>query len=285
MNASLTSNGHNVALITGVSSGIGRAIGQLLAERGFRVFGTARDPAAVDAIPSVELVRLDVRNEANETEVVRSLLGTAGGLHVLVNNAGYALAGALEETRIQEAQEQFDTNFFGVMRMVRAVLPTMRAQGHGRIVNISSMAGIVPLPYRGVYAASKHALEGYTEALDQEVRQFGIRAVLIEPTFTRTQLEARHRQTHESLGVYANQKQRVTDVILDQIAHGDDPRTVAEVVWHALTAQSPRLRYQVGGGVALNRLRRFAPAAIFDKQFRKRFHLDEPRSQMNEAMP
>src|SRR5882757_6671232 len=136
------------------------------------------------------MLRMDVTDEASVREAVQSVLQQAGQVHALVNNAGYALAGALEETSIEEAQQQFDTNFFGVLRVIQSVLPTMRQQGYGRIVNISSVAGFIPLPYRGMYAASKHALEGYTEALDHEIRQFGIRALLVEPAFTKTDIES-----------------------------------------------------------------------------------------------
>jgi NAD(P)-dependent dehydrogenase (short-subunit alcohol dehydrogenase family) len=181
-----------VALVTGASSGIGRAIVQLLAGQGMRVFGTSRSPDA-------ELIRLDVTDDASVTQAVQSVLQGTDHLDVLVNNAGYALVGALEETSIAEAQAQFDTNLFGVLRMIRAVLPAMRRQGSGRIVNISSVAGIVPLPFQGIYAASKHALEGYTETLDHEVRQFGIRAALIEPTFTKTAIEVNSKTARESL--------------------------------------------------------------------------------------
>jgi len=259
---------NKVALVTGASSGIGQEITRLLAERGLRVFGTARKPGA-------GLLRLDVTDEASVSEAVQAVLQAAGRIDVLVNNAGYALAGALEETSIEEAQAQFDTNFFGVLRTTRAVLPAMRRQGSGRIVNISSLAGLVPIPYRGIYAASKHALEGYTEVLDHEVRLFGVRAVLVEPTFTKTNIETNGPKTRASLDAYAKQEQRVSAGIVEQVARGDSPRAVAEVVYRALTDEPPLLRYPVGGAVAVSRLRRFIPAGLFDKQFRKRFHLDE----------
>jgi NAD(P)-dependent dehydrogenase (short-subunit alcohol dehydrogenase family) len=263
-------------LITGVSSGIGLETAQFLAERGFHVFGTVRNHRPPGVVAGFDLVRMDVTDEAGVKEAVQLVLQRAGRIDALVNNAGYALAGALEETSIEEAQQQFDTNFFGVLRVIQAVLPTMRQQGYGRIVNMSSLAGLIPLPYRGIYGASKHALEGYTEALDHEIRQFGIRALLVEPSFTKTDIENRGRNTSTALGAYAKQKQRVSDIIQHQVAQGDDPRAVAEVVYRALTAESPRSRYAVGGGIALSRLRRFIPDRLFDRTFSKRFQLDEP---------
>jgi NAD(P)-dependent dehydrogenase (short-subunit alcohol dehydrogenase family) len=265
---------NKVGLVTGVSSGIGQETAQLLAERGARVFGTVRDRQPPKAIAGVELVRMDVTNESSVAKGVQSVLEQAGQIHVLVNNAGYVLAGGLEETSIQEAQQQFDTNFFGTLRVTQAVLPWMRRQGSGRIVNISSMNGLFPAPYRGIYAASKHALEGYTETLDHEVRQFGIRAVLIEPMFTKTDISRNEKSTLITLDAYADQRKRVEEVIQQSIADGDEPRVVAEAVHRALTTASPRLHYPVGEGIMLSRLRRFVPPSLFDRVFRRRFQLD-----------
>jgi len=265
---------NQVALVTGVSSGIGREIALLLAERGARVFGTVREQHPDEPLSGIELIHLDVTDDQSVTDAVLSIRQKAGGIQVLVNNAGYALAGAVEETSIEEARQQFETNFFGVMRVTQVVLPGMRQQGYGRIVNISSMAGLLPIPYRGIYSASKHALEGYTETLDHEVREFGIRAVLVEPTFTRTRIETNRRIVHARLSVYAEQEQRVTEAVQQKITQGDEPRAVAEAVCAAVEAVRPRLRYPVGGGVALSRLRRLVPAGMFDRQFRKQFQLE-----------
>jgi NAD(P)-dependent dehydrogenase (short-subunit alcohol dehydrogenase family) len=266
---------NRVALVTGVSSGIGQEIARLLAEHGARVFGTVRNHQPSNAIAGVQLVRMDVTNESSVAKAVQSVLEQAGEIHVLINNAGYALAGGLEETSIQEAQQQFETNFFGVFRVTQAVLPMMRRQGYGRIVNIGSMNGLLPAPYRGIHAASKHALEGYTETLDHEVRQFGIRAVLIEPVFTKTDTSRNQKSTLISLDAYADQRRRVEEVIQQSKAHGDEPRAVAEVVYRALTTASPRLHYPVGEGIMLSRIRRFAPPRLFDPVFRRRYQLDE----------
>jgi RND family efflux transporter MFP subunit len=265
---------NKITLVTGVSSGIGRAIAQLLAERGARVFGSVRNPQSTSLIPGVEIVRMDVTEDASVNEAVQSIVRKAGPIQYLVNNAGYSLMGALEETSVAEARQQFETNLFGVLRVTNAILPAMRQKGEGRIVNISSVLGFLPAPYWGIYAASKHAVEGYTETLDHEIRRFGVRALLVEPAYTRTKLSGNTKSAKISLAVYAEERKRLTDAAQQNIERGDDPRMVAEAVWNALTAKSPRLRYPVGRGVALSRMRRFVPAGMFDKSFRKQFQLD-----------
>jgi NAD(P)-dependent dehydrogenase (short-subunit alcohol dehydrogenase family) len=265
---------NKVVLITGVSSGIGRETAQLLAKRGARVFGTVRDLGRADPIAKVELVLMDVTDDKSVKNGAESVLENAGKIDILINNAGYSIAGGLEETSIEEARQLFETNFFGALRVTQTVLPSMRRHGYGRIINISSMAGIVPTPYRGAYAASKHALEGYTEILDHEVRQFGIRAVLIEPTFTKTNIVGNEKTPQTEIPAYAAQKHRVEAVIRSELANGDDSRAVAEVIYRASTAEEPRLHYPVGEGKTLTLLRRFIPERMFDKQFRKRFQLD-----------
>ena len=266
---------NSVALITGVSSGIGRKTAQLMAERGARVFGTVRDPSRINSIPKAEFVLMDVTDGTSVKNAVKSVLDEAGKIDTLINNAGYSIAGALEETSVEEARLLFETNFFGVLRVTHAILPSMRRHGYGRIVNISSMLGVLPGPYRRMYVASKHALEGYTKTLDHEVRMFGIRAVLVEPVYTQTKIAKNEKSVQAAIPAYADQRQRVTEIIEKEIANGDDPNTVAEVVYAAVTAKSPRLHYPVGEGVMLSRLHRFVPERMFDNQFRRRFQLDQ----------
>jgi NAD(P)-dependent dehydrogenase (short-subunit alcohol dehydrogenase family) len=256
---------NKTTLVTGVTSGIGREIAQLLAERGARVFGTVRNPQSANPIRGVEIVRMEVTDDSSVNEAVQSIVQKAGIIQLLINNAGYSITGALEETSIEEAREQFETNFFGVLRVTNAVLPKMRQDGYGRIVNISSALGFLPAPYWGMYAASKHALEGYTETLDHEVRRFGVRAVLIEPAYTKTKINGHAKSARVALEVYAAER---------KVERGDDPRIVAEAVWNAVTVKSPRVRYPVGKGVTLSRLRRFVPDGMFDRNLRKQFQLD-----------
>src|SRR5947207_7787990 len=270
---------NKITLVTGVSSGIGREIAQLLAERGARVFGTVRNPKSAGSIRGVELVSMDVTEDASVNAAVQSIEQKAGPIGLLVNNAGYSFMGALEETSVAEtsvaeARQQFETNLFGMLRVTNAILPGMRQQGYGRIVNISSVLGFLPAPYMGIYVASKHAVEGYTETLDHEVRRFGVRALLVEPAQTKTNIRGNSKFAKVALDVYADERKRLTDVVQQSIEHGDDPRIVAEAVYQALTAKSPRLRYPVGKGIAFSRLRRFVPAGMFDKSFRKQFQLD-----------
>jgi NAD(P)-dependent dehydrogenase (short-subunit alcohol dehydrogenase family) len=169
-----TSLKNKITLVTGVSSGIGREIAQLLAERGARVFGTVRNPQSAKLIHGVEVVRMDVTDDASVNEAVQSIVRKAGPIQFLVNNAGYSFMGALEETSVAEARQQFETNLFGVLRVTNAILPGMRQQGDGRIVNISSVLGFLPAPYwgnlRGEQTCSRRIYRD-VGSRDQEVRR------------------------------------------------------------------------------------------------------------------
>ncbi len=264
-----------VALITGVSSGIGLATAQKLLERGFHTFGTIRETSHPGKLAAgLEIVRLDVRDAESVSAGVQDVLDRAGRIDALINNAGSVLEGALEETSIEEAKGLFETNFFGVLRMCQAVLPIMRRQSYGRVINVSSVLGFLPAPYMGIYAATKHAIEGYSESLDHEVRGFGIRVSVIEPGFTRTNLNQNSQLVHQPMEVYSSERGRALAALAKNIAHGARPDTVASVVLAALTDRAPRLRY-AGGREAkiLSLLKRFAPSGILDKGVRKQFGL------------
>ncbi|MBI3191245.1 MAG: SDR family NAD(P)-dependent oxidoreductase, partial [Pedosphaera parvula] len=221
---------NQTALVTGASSGIGREIAQLLAQRGARVFGTARNPKSASPVPGVEIVRMDVTDDASVNEAIQEIVRKAGPIAVLVNNAGYGLTGALEETSVQEARDQFETNFFGVLRVTNAVLAGMRQAGYGRIVNISSVVGFIPAPFMGMYSASKHAVEGYTESLDHEVRQFGVRALLVQPFYTKSNINQNEKSARTHLEAYAVNRQRMHEVVTNGVKSGDEPQLVAETV-------------------------------------------------------
>ncbi len=263
-----------VALVTGISSGIGKATAAELARRGFRVFGTVR-AAGATAVPGIAEVVLDVRDEASVERGVAAVLTEAGRIDVLINNAGTTIVGAIEETDTVQARDLFDVNFFGAVRVTRAVLPAMRAQRGGRLLFVSSVLGFLPAPFMGFYAASKHALEGYAESLDHEVRALGIRAVLLEPGFMRTRLDKNSAVAARSIDDYAAARARVAARVNESVAGGEDPSVVAVVVADAAESERPRLRYPVGKGAgALAKLRSFLPERVFDRSLCKRFRVE-----------
>jgi NAD(P)-dependent dehydrogenase (short-subunit alcohol dehydrogenase family) len=263
-----------VAIVTGVSSGIGAAIARRLVESGYRVFGTVRSDRAAPP-EGVEAVVLDVRDDASVAAGVAAVMARAGRIDALVNNAGGSIVGAIEETDIAQAQDLFDVNFFGAVRVTRHVLPVMRQQRRGRVVFISSVLGFLPAPYMGFYAASKHAVEGYCESLDHEVRGFGVRALLVEPGFMKTKIDTSAPRAARRIGDYDAARDRVSAGIGASVEKGDDPSVVADVVLSALRDASPSLRYTAGKGTAtLSTLRRFMPRSLFDRSLRKEFRVD-----------
>lgn len=259
-----------VVLITGVSSGIGRAVADVFAAKGFEVFGTSRNPRTTEPVPGVELVQLDVADDASVAAAVSTVVQRAGRIDILVNNAGVGVFGAAEETSIAQAQQLFDTNFFGLVRLTREVLPHLRAQGSGRIINIGSVLGFLPSPYGSFYAASKHAVEGYSESLDHETREFGVRVSVVEPGYTNTSFEANATDADSPIDSYAPIREHVKQVIGKAVRAGDDPAVVAQAVLKAATSRTPKLRYPAGPlARQLTVLKKFAPAALLDKGIRK----------------
>ncbi|WP_395364429.1 oxidoreductase [Streptomyces sp. YH02] len=259
-----------VALVTGASSGIGKAAALALVEAGFEVVGTSRDTSRVTPLDGVAFVDLDVAGDASAAAAVQQVVDRFGRIDVLVNNAGTGLMGAAEENSVAQAQAVFDVNVFGVMRMVKAVLPHMRARGRGRVINVSSVVGFLPSPYMAVYAASKHAIEGYTESLDHEVREQGVRALLVQPAYTSTGFESNSPRPDTPLPVYDKRRHAFDRLMVDAIKDGDDPAVVAKAIVAAATDPKPKLRYTAGPVAGRARmLRRMAPAAVFDKQIRK----------------
>ena len=259
-----------VALVTGASSGIGRATALALVEAGFEVVGTSRKAAGVTPLSGVTFLDLDVVSDASVTAVVARVSERFGRLDVLVNNSGVGAVGAAEERSLEQERRVFDVNVFGVMRMTKAVLPLMRDQGKGRVINISSAFGFIPAPYGAVYAASKHAIEGYSESVDHEVREHGVRVLLVEPAGTKTGFEASLEQPDTPLQAYAGQRKVTADVIAEGIKNGDDPGVVAKAIVAAATDRTPKLRYTAGRTAGLaSMLRRAMPSRVFDKLIRK----------------
>ncbi|WP_235983492.1 oxidoreductase [Bradyrhizobium australiense] len=262
-----------VAIVTGASTGIGLASAKALREAGFRVFGTSRRMAA-GGPDGITMVACDVTDDSSVKLIVDKVLDTTGRIDVLVNNAGTGLMGGAEESSIAQAQALFDVNLFGVMRMSNAVLPHMRARKSGRIINISSVLGLIPAPFSALYASTKHALEGYSESLDHEVRSFGIRVCLLEPAYTSTSFEQNMVLPDRALDAYVAARARAVAVLQEIMKTADKPEIVAKRVVEAATTASPRHRYTCGkmaGQVSV--LRRFVPERMFDKSLRKQLGL------------
>lgn len=262
-----------IVFVTGVSSGIGRAAAQQFAKRGCTVVGSVRDLRKTQPIPGVELVEMDVRNESSVQRAVRSIIGKAKRIDVLVNNAGGTMLGAVEETSVAEAQTLFDTNVFGALRASQAVLPQMREQRAGRIVNVSSVLGFLPAPYMGLYAASKHALEGMSETLDHEVRHFGIRVVLVEPSYTKTHLDQNAPEAASKISAYDQDRDLASRAIVKSLQKAPGPEAVAATIVAAAFDRWQMRRTPKGEASLLSKLRRFMPAGPVDSSLRKTFGL------------
>jgi short-subunit dehydrogenase len=265
----------SIALVTGASSGIGRATAERLALAGYTVYGTSRRAVAARELPFTMLA-LDVTRDESVEAVVQQVIGLEGRIDLLVNNAGFGVApGGAEESSIIQAQAIFDTNFMGIVRMTRAVVPHMRQQGAGRIINIGSVLGFLPMPYGALYAATKHAVAGYSESLDHELRTRGIRVSVIEPAYTRTQFDANFVAPDAQLEEYRAVRASLDATLKKVMAAADPPEVVAEVVLKASRATRPRLRYTAGKLAArLRMLRRFAPAAAIDAGIRRDLRLE-----------
>ena len=273
-----------VVLITGASSGIGRAIAESLVQQGLTVFGTSRYLDRVTPVAGVEYLSLDVRSEESVQACVLEVVKRAGPIDVLINNAGYELGGAIEGTTLEEAKTQFDTNFFGVARVVKAVLPTMRERGSGHIINMSSVVGwLVPVPFLGYYAASKMGIEAFSEVLRHEVLPFGVKVSLIEPSFINTNLGNNRQKAAESIRAYAPWQERAFGVIEHREQTAPPPHLVATTILRAIRASNPRPRYTVGKGVwGMSFIRRFLPWFAYERGIRGFFKLDERRSLTNQ---
>jgi NAD(P)-dependent dehydrogenase (short-subunit alcohol dehydrogenase family) len=264
-----------VVLITGVSSGIGQAIAQSFVKRGFTTFGTSRNPSRVATMPGLEVLPLDVCLDESVKACVDAVVKRVGRLDILINNAGYLLGGAIEEITLEEMKAQFETNFFGAVRMVKTVLPIMRKQGSGQIINISSGQGLTAFPFLGSYAASKFALEGFTEALRHEVKPFHIKVSLVEPGFIKTQLYQSMQLAADRIINYDLWQQRVSKVRDQYVEKAPDPMLVAECVLSIIENKSPGLRHPVCKEVAQSVwMRRFLPESMFEKGVRRFLHLD-----------
>ncbi len=249
-----------VAVVTGSSSGIGLATSLALSKNGYLTYATMRNLAKRDSLQSVadkqhlpiRVVQLDVTDENSIKKAIQSILSESGRIDLLVNNAGYVLTGAFEDIGIDEIKALYETNVFGVIRVTQAVLPIMRKQRSGRIINISSGAGRVGYPGDSAYVSSKFALEGLSESMAFEVEQFGIKTVLVEPGFIRTSIGeniAIAKKSQRPNSTYSQMMQRMSSYRGKMLENAPDANLVADVVVEAATAKEPNLRYLAGKDV------------------------------------
>ncbi len=263
-----------VALVTGASSGIGEATAQRLARAGYKVYGTSRRGSHADRRP-FEMLPLDVTSDESVEASIRAVTQLEGRIDLLVNNAGFGVAPAgAEESSIEQARSIFDTNFFGMVRMIRAVVPHMRRQGGGRVINIGSVLGFLPMPYMALYSATKHAVAGYSESLDHELRTMGIRVSVVEPAYIKTSFDANLLKPDAPLDVYRDVRAGVEKRVKEVLVGADGPDVVAEIVLKAAMAINPKIHYAPGLASRMRLLRRFAPARVLDAGVRKDLRLE-----------
>jgi NAD(P)-dependent dehydrogenase (short-subunit alcohol dehydrogenase family) len=274
-----------VVLVTGASSGIGQACAGYLHQKGYRVYGTSRrakrfpgEPVAVaDQTGTFHLIPMDVTSGESVAQAIQWIVAREGRIDVVVNNAGYGLAGAVEDTELGEARAQLETNFFGVVRVCKAVLPAMREQAGGYLVNISSIGGFVGIPFQGFYSASKFALEGLTESLRIEVKSYGIRVVLIEPGDFNTNLTVNRRRAKGAGpgSAYLSEFTQALGVMEADEINGPAPERIGVLLERIITTKSPRLRYITGPASEklTGSLKKIMPPGMFEWMLMRHFKL------------
>lgn len=266
---------NKIVLITGGSSGIGQETARRLAKAGYIVYGTSRNPSKPEQPEDFEMLSLDIHSDESVKTCLETVIAKAGRLDVLINNAGYVVSGAIEETTIEQAKDIFETNFFGVMRMCKAALPFMRKQRQGQIINVSSLAGLNPVPFWSLYNASKFALEGFTESLRHELKPLNISVSLVEPGFVKTKLAHNTQVSANLLPDYESSRKRAWARIREHEESGIESRLVAETILKITESKVPKLRHLLGKEVIYYHLRRFMPAIIFENAARAYWKLDE----------
>jgi NAD(P)-dependent dehydrogenase (short-subunit alcohol dehydrogenase family) len=262
-------------LVTGASSGIGKAVAERLASIGHSVFGTSRNIQTGTIIHGVEFIQMDVCQEAQVLEGIQFLIGKTGKLDVIVNNAGLGMVGPVENVSDEEARIIFDTNVFGVLNVCRAAIPFLREAGGGYIINVTSLAAQMGLPFRGIYSASKFAVEGFTESLSQEVLQFGIKVVLIEPGDFKTNINQTRKVAKSVSAAYGNQNESTLEQIIHEVRNAPEPFAIAKKIEWIIQQKNPALRYRVA-----NLMQRFSltlmrtlPSRLFERLIMNHYKL------------
>jgi NADP-dependent 3-hydroxy acid dehydrogenase YdfG len=276
-------------LITGCSTGIGRATAEHLAGRGWTVYATARRPDSIADLKAAgcRTLALDVTNEDSMRSAVAAVEAECGAVGALVNNAGFSLEGAAEVTPMDEIRRQFETNVFGLIRLCQLVLPGMRTQRWGRIVNVSSVGGKMTLPGAAYYHASKHAVEAFSDALRFETAGFGVRVVVIEPGLIKTEFAATATSGVSELdaGPYAEFNEAAAknvvgayEGVMAKLGGAVGPKAVAEVIERAITRERPRTRYRITSGARfILTLRKLMPDRAYDAFLRMQYPQPKPQ--------
>ena len=264
-----------VVLITGGSSGIGKAIGEFLFHKGFTVYGTSRNPEKL-ANSIFPLIALDVRNVESIKNAVAKVISISKRIDIVINNAGVGITGPIEETPTDEMRNNFETNFFGPIEVMKAVLPQMREQKSGLIINITSIAGYMGLPYRGIYSASKSALEILSEAISIEVKPFGINVVNVAPGEFATEI-ASHRYHAPIIegSVYKTPYENTLGMMNSHMNSGDNPEDLAAIVYQIINDKNPKLHYKVGAFMQKFSiiLKRILPDRIYESMLMNHYKL------------
>lgn len=266
---------NKVVLITGGSSGIGKSIGEFLHQKGYTVYGTSRNPEK-NSDSVFPLIALDVRNSASIIEAVNYIIASSGKIDVVINNAGVGITGPLEEIPTEEIKNNFETNFFGPIEVMKAVLPQMRLQKSGLIINVTSIAGYMGLPYRSVYSASKGALELITEALSMEVKDFGISITNVAPGDFATNIAAgRYHAPVIEGSAYEAVYGRTLQAMNEHVDSGSNPNEMAEAVYQIITSPSPKIHYKVGAFMQKFSivLKRILPDKVYEKMLMNHYKL------------
>jgi short-subunit dehydrogenase len=264
-----------VVLITGGSSGIGKSVGEYLLQKGYTVYGTSRTP---ENYPNslFPIIKLDVTQSKSILDCIEALMQKETRLDVLINNAGAGITGPLEEIPTEEIQRNFQTNFFGPIEVIKKVLPIMRKQQSGLIINVTSIAGYMGLPYRSVYSASKGALEIITEAISMEVKTFGINVVNVAPGDFATNIAAgRYHAPLLESSPYKKTYGQTLDTMNAHVDEGSDPEEMAKAIYKIINSSRPKLHYKVGAFMQKFSivLKRLLPDRIYEKLLMNHYKL------------
>ncbi len=264
-----------IIFITGASSGIGKAVGLYLQEKGYTIYGTSRNPEKYNS--KFPLFSLDVRNVDSIQKAIAEVIDKEGKIDVLINNAGVGITGALEELSAQEIKNNFETNFFGPIEVIKTILPYMRQNGGGRIINITSIAGYMGLPFRSVYSASKGALELITEALRMEVMEFNIKISNVAPGDFATDIASRrfHAPLNKNSPYFRIYKQQL-ETINSHVDLGSDPLEMARAIEKIITSKNPKIHYKIGAFMQKFSivLKRVLPDLWYEKMLKNHYKIN-----------